>query len=67
MTVFYKKKNENRSSQQIYTVVAVSCGVAESTRSFEYYKDALLYLKELKRGRNLDEDDVQIFENDIIH
>lgn len=59
-------KSENRINKQIYTVVAVFRGVAEAVYTFRYYKDARRYLNELKRGRNLDEDDAQIFENNII-
>lgn len=59
-------KNENIASKRIYTVVTVSRGVAENARSFKHHKDALRYLKQFKKERNLDEDDVQIFENEIV-
>ena len=58
---------KNIASKGIYTVVTVSRGVAENARSFKQHKDALRYLKQFKKERNLDEDDVQIFENKIVH
>ena len=57
---------KNRSNKQIYTVVEVFRGIAEAAYSFRRLKDAERYLKQLKKERNLDEDDVQIFENEII-
>lgn len=53
-------------NKQIYTIVEVCSGVAEAAYNFRRIKDAQRYLKQLKKGRNLDEDDVQIFENDIV-
>lgn len=52
--------------KQIYTVVEVFSGIAEAAYNFNHLKNAQMYLKQLKKGRNLDEDDVQIFENAII-
>lgn len=53
--------------KQIYTVVEVFSGVAEAAYNFNHLKNAQMHLlKQLKKGRNLDEDDVQIFENYII-
>ena len=60
-------KNENIASKRIYIVVTVSRGVSENTHGFKHHKDALRYLKQLKKERNLDEDDVQIFENEIVN
>lgn len=59
-------KNENIAHRRIYTVVSVSCGVAENAYNFKRHKDALRYLKQFKKERNLDEDDVQIFGNEIV-
>ena len=66
METFRKKKSKNRVSKEIFTVVTVSRGIAENAYCFKYHKDALRYLNQFKKGRNLDEDDVQIFENYIL-
>jgi len=58
--------NRNNSYQKIYTVVNVISGVADTVYNFKYLGTARAFLKRLKKNRNLDEDDVQIFENDII-
>ena len=50
---------------KIYTVVDVMCGVAVEAKSFRRLEVARAYRKRLRRGRNLEEDDVQLFENTI--
>jgi len=50
---------------QIFTVVDVMSGVAVGTKSFCRLKQARKYLKRLRGGRNLGEDDVQLFEDAI--
>lgn len=59
-------KSKNTTSKGVYTVVRVFRGVAESAQSFKRHKDALHCLKQFRKELNPDEDDVQIFENDII-
>jgi len=51
---------------RIFTVVDVMSGVAVGTKSFCRLKQAQTYLRRLRGGRNLGEDDVQLFE-DAIH
>ena len=53
------------SGARIYTVVEVMRGLAADAHSFRHLKDALLCAERLRRDRNLDEDDVHIFENRI--
>jgi len=50
---------------RIYTVVDVQCGVAVGARSFTRLDDAERYFLSVGRGRNLDEDDVQLFEQEM--
>ena len=50
-------------TMKIYTVVDVVCGVAVEARCFRRLNEARAYLKRLRKGRNLGEDDVQLFEN----
>jgi hypothetical protein len=50
---------------RIYTVVDVMCGVAVEAKSFCRRESAQKYLRKLRRGRNLDEDDVQLFEDNL--
>ncbi len=54
-----------RTKVRIYTVVDVLCGVATGAENFVHIEDAKKCLKRLRRGRNLDEDDVQLFESII--
>ena len=49
----------------IYTVVQVWRGIAASVKNFTRLKEAENYMRRLRRGRNLDEDDIQLFENSI--
>mgnify|MGYP007082069141 CR=1 FL=1 len=51
---------------RIFTVVEVMSGVAVETRSFCDLKQARAYFNRIRAGSNLDEDDVQLFE-DAIH
>lgn len=60
-------KSENRANKKIYTVVEVFRGIAEATYSFGHLKDAQRHLKQFRKERNLDEDDAQIFENEIVN
>ena len=50
---------------RVYTVVDVFRGSAEEAKSFVRYNDALAYFRKLRKGRNLDIDDVQLFEDTI--
>lgn len=59
-------KSGNKINKRVYTVVEVFQGVAETAYSFRHRKDAWQHLKKLEREKNLDEDDVQIFENNIV-
>lgn len=54
-----------RTSVRIYTVVDVASGVAVEASSFTRLDLARKYLKKLQRGRNLDVDDVQLFEDAV--
>lgn len=49
----------------IYTVVEVWRGIAASVKNFTRLKEAEKYMARLRRGRNLEEDDIQLFENSI--
>ena len=55
------------SGGRIYTVVEVVTGIATDALSFRHLKKAYLCAERLRRDRNLDEDDVQIFESRIDH
>ena len=50
---------------RIYTVVEVMSGVSVGARSFCYLNQARNYLKRLRRRRNLNEDDIQLFEDTL--
>lgn len=54
---------KNEASIRIYIVVDVFRGFAEEAKSFCRYKDARAYLRQLRKGRNLEMDDFQIFED----
>jgi len=49
----------------IYTVVEVVRGVATGAYSFVHFREALLCAEQLRAGRNMQEDDVQIFKTTI--
>lgn len=53
------------TDEQSYIVVDVMRGVAVGVYGFRRLKDARDYLKRLRKGRNLDMDDVQLFETTI--
>ena len=55
------------SRMRIYTVVEVVKGVATDAHSFRQLKDALLCAELLREGRNLQDDDVQLFESRVDH
>lgn len=46
----------------VYTVVDVQCGVAVEARCFSHVEEAAAYQRRLCRGRDLEEDDIQLFE-----
>jgi hypothetical protein len=50
---------------RIYTVVDVMSGVAVGAHSFRHLKDARTCMKRLTGRRNLEQDDVQLFESTI--
>jgi hypothetical protein len=50
------------AASRIYTVVDVLCGVAVGAYTFRSLKKARLCATRLREGRNLQEDDVQLFE-----
>ena len=50
---------------RIYTVIEVIRGVAVDARNFLRLSDALRCKKRLREGRNLQEDDVQLFASSI--
>ncbi len=47
---------------KLYTVVEVWRGFATSAKNFKRLRNAQKYLRRLRRGCNLAEDDVQLFE-----
>ena len=57
--------SESEGSLRIYTVVDVFRGFAAEAKSFVRHEDARQYFRRLRRGRNLDIDDVQLFEDTI--
>ena len=57
--------NKLEINMKIYTVVDVVCGVAVEARCFRRLNEARAYWRRLRRGRNLGEDDVQLFESVI--
>lgn len=52
-------------NDRVYTVVDVMRGVAVGAYNFRSFRAARASLKRLRRGRNLQEDDVQLFEGTI--
>ncbi len=54
-----------RSGLPFYTVVEVTRGVATGARCFRLLRDARLYAERLRQGRNLQEDDVQVFKSRV--
>jgi hypothetical protein len=51
---------------RIYTVVEVMRGVGVGAKCFCRLKHAQRYLNRLRKRRNLNEDDVQLFENAVV-
>ena len=47
---------------KVFIVVDVACGVAQGAKCFHRIEDAMTCRKRLRSGRNLDEDDIQLFE-----
>lgn len=56
-----------KAGARIYTVVEVWRGFASGAHNFLHLKDALLCMERLRKGRNLQDDDVQVFETKIDH
>ena len=56
-----------KHSLRIYTVVDVMSGVAVGVKHFMDPRDAKRRLKRLLKGRDLNEDDVQLFETTVKH
>jgi hypothetical protein len=54
--------NSMEANMKVFIVVEVACGVAQGTRCFRRIEDAMTCRKRLRRGRNLEEDDIQLFE-----
>lgn len=52
-------------SDRVYTVVDVWRGVAVGAYNFRSLRAARVALRRIRRGRNLQEDDVQLFEGTI--
>ena len=50
---------------KVYVVVDVMAGVAVEARCFRNLQQARACKTRLRKGRNLDEDDVQLFESTI--
>jgi hypothetical protein len=50
---------------KLYTVVEVWRGIAASAKSFTRLRDAQKHMLRLRQGRNLAEDDVQLFESSV--
>ncbi len=53
--------SKTKATVRLYTVVDVMCGVSVGAKSFCRLKDARTHLRRLRKRRNLDEDDVQLF------
>jgi len=47
---------------KLYTVVEVWCGCATGAKNFKRLSSAQKYARRIREGRNLAEDDVQLFE-----
>jgi len=58
--------SKTEATMRIYTVVDVMCGVAVGAKSFRDLKQAQTYLSRLRKRRNLDEDDVQLFDDMMV-
>jgi hypothetical protein len=56
---------QRTSRLKLYIVVEVWRGIAASAKNFTRLRDAENYLQRLRKGRNLDEDDVQLFGSSV--
>jgi hypothetical protein len=50
---------------KLYIVVEVWRGIAASAKNFTRLRDAENHMQSLRQGRNLAEDDVQLFEGSV--
>jgi len=56
---------QRTSKLKLFTVVEVWRGIAASAKNFTQMQDAEKYMRRLRDGRNLAEDDVQLFETSV--
>ena len=56
---------QRTSRLKVYTIVEVWRGIAASAKTFTRLRDAENYARRLRQGRNLTEDDVQLFEGSV--
>ena len=54
---------QQTSKLNLYTVVEVWRGIAASAKNFTRLRDAEKYMRRLRKGCNLVEDDVRLFED----
>jgi hypothetical protein len=57
--------NESPKARRVYVVVDVMHGVAVDAYTFAKLSTATECLQQLRQARNLDEDDVQLFETHL--
>jgi hypothetical protein len=55
--------NQTGTRARIYTVVDVMAGVAVGAYTFRHLRDAQTCVARLREGRDLEEDDVRLFES----
>jgi hypothetical protein len=55
----------SKTKFRVFTVVDVWRGIAVGAKNFRRFQDAQNYMQRLKGRRNLDADDVQLFETRI--
>ncbi len=58
---------KSRAGARVYTVVEVVRGMATAVHTFRRLKDARVCKEQLCEGRDLQEDDVQLFDARIDH
>jgi hypothetical protein len=56
---------QQASRLKLYIVVEVWRGIAASAKNFTRLRDAKNHMRRLRQGRNLAEDDVQLFESSV--
>lgn len=56
---------QRTSRLKLYTVVEVWRGIAASAKNFTRLRNAENHMRRLRKGRNLAEDDVQLFESSV--